>query len=84
MFPSFNIGPHVTLKASASLADFFSGLFSMIIAPGYEFMSYKNKKVPESLLGLNQNENSFHTLKKCKNALIDGLQFGTYLIQNDN
>lgn len=53
----------------------------MIITPGYEFKSYENKKVSESLLGL--NENSFYFLKKCRNALTDNLKFGTSLILND-
>lgn len=32
---------------------------SVIIAPGYEFMSYKNNNVSESLLGLNQKTTPF-------------------------
>lgn len=55
--------PTLLQKLQLLLQIFFRTLLakkdSMIIAPGYEFMSYKNKKVSESFLGLNQKKTPF-------------------------
>lgn len=79
--------PHYYKSFSSSCRFFYFKILLakkdiMVIAPGYEFKSYENKKISESLLGI--NENSFYAPKKWRNALIDSLQFGTSLILNDN